>query len=150
MSCNRHQQMAAEFASAHEVVRNAIIELTEEQASAPGPDGWSIKDHLAHLTHWHEMRFFEISRIARGGAPSVPLASEQQVTPLNESVVVFRRGLTLRQAVSDLEFAWSMVEQAVSACPEDLLEHGFSGEIGPFGTGHDISHAQMIKALRQG
>ena len=150
MSKNRHQQFAEELASAHELVRNAIVALTEAQASAAGPDGWSIKDHLTHLTHWHEMRFFEVSRIGRGGDPSFALSSEDQVTQLNETMVAYRRGLSLQQVVTDLEFAWSMVEQAVSECPEDRLTQGFSGEIGPVGTAHDISHAQMIKALRQG
>lgn len=150
MSNNRQQQLAAELTSAHDFVRNAIVDLTEEQASATGPDGWSIKDHLAHLTHWHEMRFFEISRIGRGGDPSLALSSEEQMTQLNESIVAYRRGLSLQQVRQDLEFAWSMVEQAVSECPADRLAQGFSGEIGPVGTAHDISHAQMIKALRQG
>jgi hypothetical protein len=150
MTSSRNQQIAGEFTSAHDVVRKAIVDLTEDQTSAAGPDGWSIKDHLAHLTHWREMRFFEIHRIARGGEPSVPLSTEEQVTSLNEAVVAFRRGLSFRQVVADLEFAWSMVEQAVATCPADRLEHSFSGEMGPFGTGHDISHAQMIRALRQG
>jgi hypothetical protein len=150
VSTNLQDRLATELAAAHERVRRAISNLTEEQAMAVGPDGWSIKDHLAHLTLWHEMRFFEISRIGRGGSPSFPHASEEQATPLNETAAANRRGLTLRQVIADLEFAWSMVEQAVSVCPEDCLELGFSGEIGPIGSGHDIAHAQMIKALRQG
>ena len=145
---SRHEQLAAELAAAHARVRDAIAGLTEEQASVIGPDGWSIKDHLTHLTLWHEMRFFEVSRIGRGGLPTFPLASEAQVTPLNDAMASYRRGLSLEQAVADLEFAWSMVEQAVTACPEDRLEHGFSGEIGPAGTAHDINHARMIAALR--
>jgi len=144
-----HQQFGAELDAAHARVREAIAGLSEEQASAAGPDGWSIKDHLTHLTLWHEMRFFEISRVARAGQPSFPLSTEEQVTQLNEAVAAHRRGLPLNQVVADLEFAWSMVEQAVAACPEDRLEHGFSGEIGPVGTAHDISHADMIQALRR-
>ena len=144
-----HQQFAAELEAAHTRVREAIAGLSEEQASAVGPDGWSIKDHLTHLTLWHEMRFFEVSRIARGGNSSFPLASEEEVTSLNETVAAHRRQLSLAQVVADLEFAWSMVEQAVAACPEDRLSQGFSGEIGPVGTAHDISHAEMIQALRR-
>ncbi len=145
---NRHEQLAAELATAHDRVREAITGLTEGEASATGPDGWSIKDHLTHLTLWHEMRFFEVRRIGRGGQPSFPLTTEEQVTPLNEAVAAYRRGLSLEQVMADLEFAWSLVEQAVSACREDRLEHGFAGEIGPVGTAHDISHAEMIKSLR--
>ena len=72
------------------------------------------------------------------------------MTPLNETVAAYRRGLSLEQVVADLEFAWSMVEQAVAASPEERLDHGFSGEIGPLGTAHDTAHAEMISALRRG
>lgn len=144
------QQHLAEFAAAHDRVRAAISGLSDAAASAIGPDGWSIKDHLTHLTLWHEMRFFEINRIGRGGKPSIPLTTEEQVTPLNESVAAYRRGFSLEQVVADLEFAWSMVEQAVSTCSDERLDHGFSGEIGPLGTGHDASHAAMISVLRSG
>ena len=145
---NRQEHMSS-FADAHERVRASIANLTEAQASASGPDGWSIKDHLTHLTLWHEMRYFEVNRIGRGGQPSFPLTNEEQVTPLNNMVAQYRRRFSLEQVVADLEFAWSMVEQAVAACPEDRLERGFSGEIGPLGTGHDMAHAAMIGALRR-
>ena len=145
---SRHQQLAAELAEAHDRVREVIAGLSEAEASAIGPDGWCIKDHLTHMTVWHEMRFFEVSRIGRGGQPTLPLSSDEQVTALNESVAAYRRGLSVKQAMADLEFAWSMVEQAVSACPEDRLERGFSGEIGPVGTAHDLSHAEMMRSLR--
>jgi hypothetical protein len=107
-----------------------------------------VKDHLTHLTLWHEFRFFEISRIGRGGQASFPLATDDEINPINDTFSAFRRGLPLAQAMSDLEFAWSMVKQAVAACPEDRLEHGFSGEIGPDGAAHDLSHAEMIQRLR--
>src|SRR5688572_14770325 len=29
-----------------------ISSLPEEQLTKPGPEGWSIKDHLAHLETW--------------------------------------------------------------------------------------------------
>jgi Protein of unknown function (DUF1706) len=142
-------QLLLELDAAHARLRESIGGLRDQDASAPGPHGWSVKDHLTHLTLWHEMRFFEISRVARGGQPSFPLSTEEQVTPLNEAVAAHRRGLSLAQVVADLVFAWSMVEQAIAACPEDRLEHGFSGEIGPVGTAHDLAHAEMVMALRK-
>jgi hypothetical protein len=144
-----HQQFASELDFAHARVRESIAGLSEEDASAVGPDGWSIKDHLTHLTLWHEMRFFEVSRIARGGGASMPLSTEEDITPMNESIAGFRRRLPLAQVIADLEFAWSMVEQAVAACPEERLGEPHFQEIGPVGTGHDLSHAEMISALRK-
>ena len=33
-------------------LENLIAALSEEQLTAPGPEQWSIKDHLAHLEIW--------------------------------------------------------------------------------------------------
>jgi hypothetical protein len=144
-----HQQLASELDAAHRQVREAIAGLSEDDATAPGPDGWSVKDHLTHLTLWHEFRFFEVSRIARGGNASFPLSTEEEVTPINDAFATFRRGLPLAQVIADLEFAWSMVEQAVAACPDDRVVGPHYQEVGPVGTAHDISHAEMIRSLRR-
>jgi hypothetical protein len=62
-------QLLLELDTVRAHVKDAIAGLTEDQASRPNLDGWSVKDHLTHLTLWHEMRFFEISRIAAAEAP---------------------------------------------------------------------------------
>jgi hypothetical protein len=145
-----HQEIRTELETAHQRVREAIAGLTEEQASAPAPDGWSVKDHLNHLTLWNEFRFFEISRVARGGAASFPVSSEADITPMNEMFVGFRRPLSLEQVVADLEFAWLMIDEAVAAAPEDRLDQRHYQEIGvQGGAGHDLEHAEFITAIRR-
>jgi hypothetical protein len=128
-----------------------VIEgLTDEQASRPAADGWSVKDQLTHLTFWHEMRFFEVSRIARGGAAGFPSAIEKYVEHVNEQMATNRRRLPLAQVVSDLDFAREMVKQAVVACPEDRLDQSLYEEIGiQGGAAHEIEHAGLIAALRK-
>jgi hypothetical protein len=144
-----NQELISELEHAHQALREAIAGLSDEDASRPGPDGWSIKDQLTHLTLWHEMRFFEISRIARGGEPSFPSSEEERITPLNNLFAENRRSLPLGQVVADLEFAWDMVTQAVAACPEDRLDERLYAEIGiPGGAAHDREHAEFIRALR--
>ena len=66
------EQFVSEIDAAKAQVDAAIAGLTDEQASRREIDGWSVKDHLTHLTFWHEMRFFELSRIARGGHFGLP------------------------------------------------------------------------------
>ena len=138
-----------ELASAHNRVREAIAGLTEEQASQPAADGWCIKDQLNHITLWHEFRFFEISRIARGGSASFPEVTEAEVTPMNDAFVRYRRPLSLAQVIADLEFAWQMIAQAVAASPEDRLDQRLYQEIGiQGGAAHEIEHADLITKLR--
>lgn len=32
-----------------------LAQLTPEQMTQPGPEGWSVKDHLAHLVAWEQV-----------------------------------------------------------------------------------------------
>ncbi len=143
------QQLVSELDAAAERVRVAIVGLTDEQASRPAADGWSVKDQLTHMTFWHEMRFFEISRIARGGRAGFPVTDEKGVEHINEQLAANRRRLTLAQVVADLEFAREMVKQAVLSAPEDRLDPALYEEIGPHGAGHEIQHAVLIETCRK-
>ena len=143
------QQLISEIDAAAARIDTAIAGLTDEQASRPADDGWSVKDQLNHLTCWHEMRFFEVSRIARGGRASFPLTDEKGVENLNNQIVKNRRLLPLSQVVADLHFACEMVKQAITSAPADLALSNFQ-EIGPVGAGHDISHADLIERWRKG
>ena len=145
-----HQQLISQLGAAAERVNAALKGLTDEQASRPAPDGWSVKDQLTHITFWHEMRFFEISRIARGGRYGFPSTSEEGVQHINEQMAANRRRLPLTQLVADLDFAREMVKQAVLAAPEDRLDETLYAEIGiQGGAAHEIEHAGLIETWRQ-
>jgi len=142
-------QLFLEMDAARDRVNEAIVGLTEDQMSRPDIDGWSVKDHLTHLTLWHELRFFELSRISRGGRAGFPVTDEAGVEHINQQFVANRRPLPLAQVLADLDFAREMVRQAVATCPEDRLDVRFYEELGPNGAGHEIEHAAMIAAWRQ-
>jgi DinB superfamily len=142
-------QLLLEMDTARERVNKAITGLSEEQMSQQDLDGWSVKDHLTHLTLWHELRFFELSRIARGGRAGFPVTDETAVEHINEQFAANRRLLPITQVLADLDFARDMIREAVSNCPEDRLDLRFYEELGPHGAGHEISHAEMITSWRQ-
>ncbi len=127
----------------------AIAGLSDEQASLPAIDGWSVKDHLTHVTFWHEMRFFEVSRIARGGRAGFPVTDEEGVRAVNEQFAANRRRLPLEQVIADLDFARAMVRRAVEDCPAERLAPSLFEEIAPTGAGHDSEHAEVIAAWRR-
>jgi hypothetical protein len=142
-------QLLLEMDAARDRVKEAIAGLSEEQMSQRDLDGWSVKDHLTHLTLWHELRFFEISRIARGGRAGFPVTDEEGVEHINQQFAAYRRSLTLTQVLADLDFAREMVRQAVASCPEDHLDVRLYEELGPNGAGHETDHAEMIAAWRK-
>jgi hypothetical protein len=142
-------QLLLEMDAARDRVSEAIAGLTEDQMSRSDIDGWSVKDHLTHLTLWHELRFFELSRIARGGSAAFPVTDEAGVEQINNQFAANRRPLPLAQVLADLDFAREMVRQAVASTPEDRLDLRFYEELGPNGAGHETAHAVMITAWRQ-
>jgi hypothetical protein len=139
------EQLVAELDDAARRLDAAIAGLDDEQASRPAPDGWSVKDHLTHLTFWHELRFFELSRIARGGRWGFPQVNTDEI---NEQIAEGRRGIPLDQAMADLHFARDMVKQAILSAPADRLDPSLFAEIGPAGAAHDDEHAGLIEASR--
>ena len=144
-----NQQLIADMDDAAQRIDSVIAGLEDDHASRPAPDGWSVKDHLTHLTFWHEMRFFEMSRIARGGRASFPPTDEPGVEHINDQVAANRRALPLSQVRADLGFAREMVRQAVLAAPEDRLAPSLFEEIGPHGASHEMTHAELIGAWRK-
>jgi hypothetical protein len=70
------------------------------------------------------------------------------VEKINEQFVTNRRSLTSAQVIADFDFAREMVRQAIISCPEERLDDRFYEEIGQHGSGHDSSHAEMIRSWR--
>ena len=142
-------QLFLEIDTARARVMESVAGLTDEQMDQPDLEGWSVKDHLTHITLWHEMRFFEISRIARLGHAGFPETDEAGIEDINQQFVANRRPLPVSQVLADLDFAREMVRQAVAASPEDRLDLRFYKELGPSGAGHDTDHAETIASWRK-
>lgn len=141
----------AEMQAARSQVMAAIDGLSEEQIAVPGIDGWSVKDHLNHLTACDEFRFFEICRVSRDGGPAFAGMTVGQDDALNELIVTLRRSLPLSQVIADMEFARSLVVDAITGASERALDSSAYGDFQVDGSvTHDIEHANAVKAWRQG
>ena len=46
-------ELMARIDGARAAIEEAIAGADPERLTAPGDDGWSVKDHLAHLAAWH-------------------------------------------------------------------------------------------------
>jgi hypothetical protein len=149
MRAGLQQRLLFEMTEAWSQVLASIAGLSEEQMNRPAIGGWSVKDHLSHMTVWHEMRFHEVSRIARGGQPAYQPFADEQLEVLNTLTVAFGRHLPVSQVLADLEFARSLVAEAIAGCPEEALDEKRYGEVGCTGTSHDVSHAAAIRAWRE-
>jgi len=144
-------QLLLEMKAARERVMAAIEGLSEEQMSRAGIDGWSVEDHLNHLTTCDEFRFYEIGRVGRGAGPAFRGMDDEQADTLNEVMVAVRRHLPLDQVLADLDFARSLVLEAVGQAPEHALSPDAYGEGFPVdgSIAHDREHAATITAWRE-
>ncbi len=55
----------------------AIHGLSDELMTEPSLDGWSVKDHLAHLALWDDIRASEVVRISAGHDSAWCMTGEQ-------------------------------------------------------------------------
>ncbi len=127
----------------------AIDGLSHELLDEPVLDGWSIKDHLAHVGHMDELRYVEIQRVSNGLPPAWPPAGEEQIDALNALGVEARRHLTVDQVLKDIEFVRSLVLEAIQNAPEEALAPERYGEYGLGGAEHERAHAQTIREWRK-
>ena len=143
-------QLLLEMKTARSRVLAAVEGLSEEQMSRPGIDGWSVKDHLSHLTACDEFRFYEIGRISRGARPAFVNMDGEQTDALNALMVTLRRHLTVDEVMADLDFARSLVLEAIQRAPEHALSPEAYGDFPVDGSiAHDLEHAAAITAWRE-
>ena len=143
-------QLLLEMRTARSRVLAAVEGLTEEQMSRPEIDGWSVKDHLSHLTACDEFRFYEIGRVARGARPAFAHMDKEQSDTLNALMVTLRRHLAVDEVMADLDFARSLALEAIQRAPEHALSPQAYGDFPVDGSiDHDLEHAAAITAWRE-
>ena len=143
-------QLLLEMKTARSQVLGALEGLSDEQASRAELDGWSVNDHLSHLTACDEFRFYEIGRVSRGARTAFASVDDEQTDALNAIIVALRRNMTLEELIADLEFARSLVLEAIQRAPDHALSPEAYGVFPVDGSiDHDLEHAAAITAWRE-
>ncbi len=108
---------------------------------------WSVKDHLAHLVLWDELRAAEVERISAGHA-SAWRTTEEQTHAYNELGHALRKDLSPQQILWELEHSRARLLRAIEAATPEGLDGSRYGEAG-VRSDHEVEHAGWIKAWRQ-
>ena len=107
----------------------AIDGLTDEQMSEPSIDGWAVKDHLAHLALWDDIRAAEVERIS-AGFESAWRMTEDQDEAHNTTGYELRRSMSAAQARWELETSRAKLLDAITAAPPEALDPSRYGAAG--------------------
>lgn len=124
----------------------AIDGLTDAQMSEPTIDGWAVKDHLAHLAFWDDMRADEVKRIS-AGHESVLRMTEKQDDDHNATGYELRRSMSATQARWELENSRMKLVDAICAAPARALDADLYGAAG-LRSQHEGQHAGWIERWR--
>jgi hypothetical protein len=125
----------------------AIDGISAEQMTDPSLDGWSVKDHLAHLAFWDDIRTSEVIRISAGYEPAWPHLDEEQTQVLNRLTHQSRRGLSLDQVRWELAASRERLLVAIMSASERGLDGARYREAGLRST-HEAAHIAWIRRWR--
>ena len=128
----------------------AIDGLSNDLMTEPSLDGWSVKDHLAHLALWDDIRTSEVVRISAGHYSAWPAWRLQgdQGDAFNALIHDLRLALPLDQARWELAASRQNLLDAISSATARGLDASLYGEAG-LRSSHETLHAGWIRRWRR-
>lgn len=144
-------ELLAELEGARRELLAAADGLGGAQITRPMTEGgWSVKDTLAHVSSWDELRCFEVARVARGDEPLYAGLQEEDFASWNAGLMSVRRDLPLHQVLRELSYAREHVLAVISAVPDEHLPDVAPGRVRiRRAAAHDREHAEAIREWRK-
>lgn len=124
----------------------AIDGLSDGLMSELSLDGWSVKDHLAHLAVWDDARASEVVRISAGHDSAWRMTPAQDEA-YNRMTYEMRLSLSVDQVRWELTTSRQRLLDAIAAATPRGLHPSLYGEAG-LRTGHEAQHAGWITIWR--
>lgn len=129
-----------------EELLSAIDGFSDELMTEPSLDGWSVKDHLAHLALWDDIRASEVERISAGHDSAWRMTGDQDAA-YNALGHHLRLALSLGQVRWELATSRQRLLDAISSATARGLDASLYGEAG-LRSLHEAQHAGWIKRWR--
>ncbi len=125
---------------------SAIEGLSDELMTERSLDGWSVKDHLAHLALWDDVRASEVVRISAGHESAWRMNGEQDAahSTLGHDL---RLNLSLDQVRWELAISRQRLLDAIASATPRGLDGSLYGEAGLHST-HEAQHTGWITRWR--
>ncbi len=140
------EELLHHYRASREKLLAVIDGLTEEQMSEPTIDGWAIKDHLAHMALWDDMRADEVGRISAGHDSAWKMTDDQD-DAYNATGYEVRRSMSPAQARWEFDNSRRKLLDAIAAAPADALDPSRYGSAG-LRSDHEDQHLGWIQRWR--
>ena len=133
-------------------LERTLTGLDDAALSAPGPEGWSVKDHLAHLAAWGHKVLSNMDGRQSAEALGVPEEVYQSGdwVAINEIVRAPDKDRPAGQIVAEYRRVHATLLQRIEALPEaalygpdDKLRNNIAGNT----YGHDEEHQPWIETV---
>jgi uncharacterized damage-inducible protein DinB len=134
------------YAQLREELLAAIDGLSDALMSESSLDGWSVKDHLAHIALWDDLRAGEVARISSGHESAWRMTEEQGDT-YNALGYALRQSFSVDQARWELSASRQRLLEAIAAATPRGLDASLYGE-SSLRTTHEAEHADWIRRWR--
>src|SRR5712692_5361969 len=125
---------------------SAIHGLSDALMTEPSLDGWSVKDHLAHLALWDDLRASEVARISAGHDSAWRMTGEQDAA-YNAVGYALRLPLSLDQVRWELATSGQRLLDAIASATPRGLDGSLYGEAG-LRSEHEAAHTGWIRRWR--
>jgi hypothetical protein len=135
------------YRQTREDLLSAIEGLSDALLTERSLDGWSVKDHLAHIAQWDDIRASEVARISAGHESAWGMTNEQGEA-YNVMAHELRRHLSVDQVRWELETSRERLLTAIAAATARGLDGSLYGDAG-LRSGHEAQHTPWIKRWRE-
>lgn len=140
------QALLQHYHETRDALLAAIDGISDALMVEPSLDGWSIKDHLAHIAVWDDIRTDEVLRISAGHESAWRMTKEQDEAH-NTMSYELRRVLPLAQVRWELMNSRQRLLDAIAAANARGLDASLYGEAG-LRSSHEAIHTPWIKRWR--
>ena len=123
--------------------------LSQDQLQAPLPEGWSVKDILAHVAMWNEVELADMRRASRGDKPALASFDSPLVDKWNEVQFAVRKAFPLGQVTRELTERRNALTEFLGSLQDGQLISGYIPVACMHSARHDQRHAAQIRASRQ-
>jgi uncharacterized damage-inducible protein DinB len=129
-----------------EALQAAIHGLSDAQLTEPSLDGWSVRDHLAHLALWDDLRASDVTRISAGHGSAWAMTAEH-ADAYNAMGYALRRHLSLDQVRWELATSRARLLDAIAAATPRGLDSSLYTDVALRST-HEAEHTGWIRRWR--